>query len=152
MKKMTIKQRQELLKACGAVLPGWPEQVRSYLFARDELLVKAFDCLEKKVDFDFMLNGEVLETVPFSKLKPVPKPLPVTKPREVTVSKKQVDSVAVPEKKKGRGKGKNPSKSVTSVALDEELIAALNERAEREERTVSALIRLAIKHYLECVK
>ncbi len=31
-------------------------------------------------------------------------------------------------------------------------MAALLERSEREERTVSALIRLAIKHYLECVK
>ncbi|MCK9606697.1 MAG: ribbon-helix-helix domain-containing protein [Methylomonas sp.] len=57
-----------------------------------------------------------------------------------------------PTKPKGRGKGKKPAKQVTSVALDDDLIQALTERAEREERTVSALIRLAIKYYLECVK
>lgn len=60
--------------------------------------------------------------------------------------------VVADEKPKGRGKGKKPAKQVTSVALDDDLIEALNVRAEREERTVSALIRLAIKHYLECVK
>ena len=53
---------------------------------------------------------------------------------------------------KGRGKASKLAKKVTSIALDDDLIQALNERAEREERTVSALIRLAIKHYLECVK
>ncbi|OQW75601.1 MAG: hypothetical protein BVN35_08095 [Proteobacteria bacterium ST_bin11] len=54
--------------------------------------------------------------------------------------------------KKGRGKAKAPAKTVTSVALDDELIALLSERAVRDDRTVSSVIRLAIRHYFDCVK
>jgi hypothetical protein len=56
------------------------------------------------------------------------------------------------EKRKGRGPGKKPAKVTTSVQLDPDMVEALQVVAEREERTVSAVIRLAIRDYLERVK
>lgn len=48
-----------------------------------------------------------------------------------------------------RGKGHKPVKKITSVSLDQELLMALHDLAERDERTVSELIRIAIRRYLE---
>ncbi len=85
-------------------------------------------------------------TIDFSKLKkPVKQRSPDEEPEQHMIE--QTKPV-----RKGRGVGKKQSKQVTSFALEPELLAALTERAEREERTVSALIRLAIKYYLENVK
>lgn len=52
-------------------------------------------------------------------------------------------------KRKGRGPGKKPPKQITTVQLDPDQLEALQRVAEREERTVSAVIRLAIREYLE---
>jgi hypothetical protein len=61
----------------------------------------------------------------------------------------QSESLPVVEKRKGRGKAKNPSKKVTSVPFDPDVLQALNELAEIEERSVSSLIRLAVNDYLK---
>ncbi|MEW6647418.1 MAG: ribbon-helix-helix domain-containing protein [Pseudomonadota bacterium] len=52
-------------------------------------------------------------------------------------------------KRKGRGLGKKPKKVVTTVQLDPDILEGLQRVAEREERTVSAVIRLAVREYLE---
>lgn len=60
-------------------------------------------------------------------------------------------AVGVQEKRRGRGPGKKPAKQVTTVQLDPDMLEGLQQVAEREERTVSAVIRLAIRDYLEKV-
>lgn len=55
----------------------------------------------------------------------------------------------VSEVRKGRGPGKKPKKVVTTVQFDPDVLEGLQRVAEREERTVSAVIRLAVREYLE---
>lgn len=60
------------------------------------------------------------------------------------------DAKAMPDvKRKGRGPGKKPKKVVTTVQFDPDVLEGLQRVAEREERTVSAVIRLAVREYLE---
>ncbi len=69
---------------------------------------------------------------------------------ESTLARATADNQAAPPKvRKGRGPGKNPVKSVTTVQLGPDLIEGLQAIAIEEERTVSALIRLAIRRYLQ---
>lgn len=66
------------------------------------------------------------------------------------VAKVEPDAKAMPDvKRKGRGPGKRPKKVVTTVQLDPDILEGLQRVAEREERTVSAVIRLAVREYLE---
>lgn len=110
---------------------------------------------EERHEFTCEQGGKLVFRVPFheyeSRLFKAAENAKKTNP-SVKQSQKPVEISANEIKSKGRGKGKNPAKKVTSIALDDDLIQALTERGVREERTVSALIRLAIKHYLECVK
>ena len=52
-------------------------------------------------------------------------------------------------KRRGRGPGKKPRKVTTSVQVEPEMLDRLQVLAEQEERTVSALIRLALRDYLD---
>jgi hypothetical protein len=88
------------------------------------------------------LQREIQEPVePVQREPEPPPPKAPKKPRQ-----------RAPEKRKGRGPGKKPAKVTTSVQLDPDMVEALQVVAEREERTVSAVIRLAIRDYLERVK
>lgn len=115
-----------------------------------------YGAFEAGVDYELTDNGRLIFRIPFHSLgfdvemsEPFREGMPHTEVEPVEQVTQKPVVVSVP---KGRGKAAKPAKKVTSIALDDDLIQALNERAEREERTVSALIRLAIKHYLECVK
>jgi hypothetical protein len=55
----------------------------------------------------------------------------------------------VKSQRSGRGKGKNPVKRVTSVALEPDLYSDLERISSIEERSVGSVIRLAIKFYLD---
>jgi len=54
-----------------------------------------------------------------------------------------------PKVPRTRGPGKKPPKVTTSVQMDPEQVERLQVLAEREERTVSQLIRLAVRDYLD---
>ncbi len=84
------------------------------------------------------LQREIQEPVEPVPMEPEPEP---EKPRQKD-----------PEKRKGRGPGKKPVKKTTSVQLDPDMVEALKAVAAREERTVGAVIRLAIRDYLERMK
>lgn len=148
MKKLNVAQRRELTAAFEHVFKHEQiKTIKSYLFNRDLLLVSAWGDFQNRKDFVFDFNDYSL-TVPFSEI-----PLSLVLPASfASGSFSNSVSSEDPPKRKGRGAGKKQSKQVTSFALEPDLMAALLERSEREERTVSALIRLAIKHYLECVK
>ena len=55
---------------------------------------------------------------------------------------------SVASSKQGRGPGLKPRKKVTSVQIEADQMEMLRALAQQEERTVSALIRLAVRAYL----
>ena len=55
---------------------------------------------------------------------------------------------SVASSKQGRGPGLKPRKKVTSVQIEADQMEMLKALAQQEERTVSALIRLAVRAYL----
>ncbi|CCE25443.1 ribbon-helix-helix domain-containing protein [Methylotuvimicrobium alcaliphilum] len=63
----------------------------------------------------------------------------------------KVNKQAEPEKqsRRTRGKGNKPAKKVTSIAIDPDVYAKLELKAEAEQRSIGAIIRLAIGQYLE---
>lgn len=150
--KLNQKELQALRVAIRQDSSCTPEVV-SYICSRSSLAVAAWGAFTKKQDFEYNdESNNVHIRVDFSNRfigsagsGHVKKAADLSGNSNVTQEPANLGP-------KGRGKGKKPAKQVTSVALDDDLIQALNQRAEREERTVSALIRLAIKHYLECVK
>lgn len=149
MKKLNQQQKRELRKAFDTVFHHEQSKViANFLFNRDQLLNDAWSAFQDRKDFVFEMNANPL-TVHFSHVPPL-----LVFPTSFASAPSVVSSAAseVEPKRKGRGAGKKQPKQVTSFALEPDLMAALNERAEREERTVSALIRLAIKRYLEDLK
>ncbi len=66
-------------------------------------------------------------------------------PKEPLVTKPESE----PKSQRGRGRGKNPAKRVTSVALEPSLYSDLEQISLAEERSVGSVIRLAIKYYLD---
>ena len=55
---------------------------------------------------------------------------------------------SVASSQQGRGPGLKPRKKVTSVQIEADQMEMLKVLAQQEERTVSALIRLAVRAYL----
>lgn len=155
MQKLNEIQSKELLAACELLNDKY---LRKQLEHNKPLQVQLWSSFELREDFEHYQNGRLIFRIPFSqydlRLNDSKKvPFRKSQPEQQASKAEFVEPSYVDGLKPNvRGKGKKPAKKVTSIALDDDLIQALNERAEREERTVSALIRLAIKHYLECVK
>ena len=70
----------------------------------------------------------------------------LTGPSPIQPSSESQQSVA--SSKQGRGPGLKPRKKVTSVQIEADQMEMLRALAQQEERTVSALIRLAVRTYL----
>lgn len=96
---------------------------------------------------DFVVEQETRKGVlPFSK---IPKSFGQGGVDELEKEFQTDDRLIEKEKRKGRGKGKKPVKQITSVAFEPELLDQLKCRAEQEERSIGALIRIAVKQYLK---
>lgn len=143
-KRLTPNQKKDLAAALRS-LGVYSANVNDLLNGQHRRQI--FEHYQKRSDFVFSHQGQRIR-LPFSSLAP-------RRIADVVQSTPKENSQSEPEqpiqelKRKGRGKGKNPVKTVTSVALDPELLEQLKERAEMEERSIGALIRIAVKQYLK---
>lgn len=71
---------------------------------------------------------------------------PVASSKPVVASSDPVELSVLP--RRSRGKGKVPAGELYSVRLPPDLLVALRNRAGREERPVSQIVRMALKSYL----
>lgn len=137
-KTLTKGQLRELRRALREDYGATPQQV--VIFTKPSMAWDVFQRVKKRLPIQGM--GAVTESPkPVQRESETQPPKAPEKPRQ-----------RAPEKRKGRGPGKKPAKVTTSVQLDPDMVKALQVVAEREERTVSAVIRLAIRDYLERVE
>ncbi len=104
-------------------------QERKYFLVREPI-----DFIEETVSIDFSALGRQQGQDDKSEVETV-------KGNKQTEPEKQT--------RRTRGKGNKPAKKVTSLAIDPDVYAKLEQKAEAEQRSIGALIRLAIGQYLE---
>ncbi len=90
-----------------------------------------------------VVDGRIKDPIRYKALNPVPAE-DGNQPR----STEQADPINEPVQKRTRGPGKNPSKVATSIQIDRSDLDALRLIAERDDRTLSSVIRLAVKKYI----
>lgn len=144
-KRLTKAQLKELKEVVSRLKPGlcldvvitnsnqfamWQAyQTRQYFLIRGPI-----DLIEETVSVDFSVLGVQCEE---------------SETNEVETLKGKNQAEPEKQARKTRGKGNKPAKKVTSIAIDPDIYAKLEQKAEAEQRSIGALIRLAISRYLE---